>query len=104
MEKNLLLHDNAPVHKSRLTMAAIQECRFQLINHPPYSPDLAPSDYFLFGNLKHHLRGTRFGDDDDLKSAVEEYFDGCDKSFFLKGLKNLKSRCEKCIEVLGDYI
>ena len=42
----LLLHDNAPVHKSRVTQAAIREC--EQLNHLPYSPDLAPSDYYLF--------------------------------------------------------
>ena len=44
----LLLHDNAPVHKSRVAQAAIRECKFEQLNHPPYSPDLAPSDYYLF--------------------------------------------------------
>lgn len=44
----LMLHDNAPVHMSRQSQAAIRECGFQQLNHPPYSPDLAPSDYFLF--------------------------------------------------------
>ena len=44
----LLLHDNAPVHKSRAAQAAIPECKFEQLNHPPYSPDLAPSDYYLF--------------------------------------------------------
>ena len=48
----LLLHDNAPVHKSRIAQAAIRECKFEQLNHPPYSPDLASSDYYLFRNLK----------------------------------------------------
>ena len=58
----LLLHDNAPVHKSGVAQAqaAIRECKFEQLNHLPYSPDLAPSDYYLFRNLKSHLRGTRF--------------------------------------------
>ena len=85
-------------------MAAIHECGFQLVNHPPFSPDLAPSDYFLFGNLKQHLRGTRFRDDSEVQSAVEEYFDGCDKSFFLNGLKHLKSQYEKYVEVKECYV
>ena len=72
----LLLHDNAPVHKSRIAQAAIRECKFEQLNHPPYSPDLAPSDYYLFRNLKSHLRGTRFPDnDDDLKATTEAWFE-----------------------------
>ena len=48
----LLLHDNAPVHKSRVAQAANRECKFEQLNHPPYSPDLVPSDYFLFRNFE----------------------------------------------------
>jgi histone-lysine N-methyltransferase SETMAR len=46
------LHDNAPVHRSQLGQAAVLECGFEEMLHPPYSPDLAPSDYHLFPNLK----------------------------------------------------
>ena len=38
--------------------------------HPPYSPDLAPSDFFLFPKIKKHLAGKRFANDEDLKDAV----------------------------------
>ena len=50
---------------------AIHECKFEQLNHPPYSPDLAPSDYYLFRNLKSHLHGTRSRDDDELKASTE---------------------------------
>ncbi|KFD52818.1 hypothetical protein M513_06309, partial [Trichuris suis] len=102
--KVLLLHDNAPAHRAKVALAAIQQCGFGQIDHPPYGPDLAPSDYFLFGNLKQHLRGTVFSDDNELKSAVQDYFNSRDKNFFFNGLMNLKSLCEKCIEVEGQYI
>ena len=39
-------------------------CEFVQMNHPSYSPDLAPSNYFLIRNLKYHLHGTRFTDDE----------------------------------------
>ena len=48
----LLLHDNAPARKSSTLRAAIKKYGFVELNHPSYSPDLAPSDYFLFRNLK----------------------------------------------------
>ena len=53
----LLLHDNAPAHKSHTSWADIRKCGFIELNHLPYSPDLAPSDYFLFRNLKKFLHG-----------------------------------------------
>ena len=48
----LLLHDNAPAHRSHVGQAAVIECGFEVMRHPPYSPDLAPSDYHLFPNLE----------------------------------------------------
>ena len=47
-----LLHDNAPVHTAAVAKAAVKECGFKEIEHPPYSPDLVPSDYYLFSKLK----------------------------------------------------
>ncbi|KAM8707598.1 hypothetical protein ACLKA7_014689 [Drosophila subpalustris] len=57
-KKKVLFHqDNAPCHKSMKTMAKLNELGFELLPHPPYSPDLAPSDYWLFADLKKMLRG-----------------------------------------------
>ena len=57
---------------------------FEQLNHPPYCPDLAPSDYCLFRNLKSHLRGTRFRDDDELKAATEAWFEDQIETFISK--------------------
>jgi len=48
----MFLQDNAPAHRSRETMVKIDEMGFEILEHPHYSPDLAPSDYFLFPQLK----------------------------------------------------
>uniref|UniRef100_A0A8D2J316 Mos1 transposase HTH domain-containing protein n=1 Tax=Varanus komodoensis TaxID=61221 RepID=A0A8D2J316_VARKO len=99
----LLLHDNAPVHTARVSKAAVRDCGFEEINHPPYSPDLAPSDYYLFSNLKKDLRGKRFSDDEELKAAINAHFLDKEEGYFLHGIEKLISRCNKCIEVMGDY-
>ena len=80
----LLLHYNAPVHKSRVAQGAILLCKFEQLNHPPYSLDLAPSDYYLFQNMKSHLPGTRFQDDDELKAATEAWFEDQIDDFYFK--------------------
>ena len=100
----LPLHDNAPVHKSRVAQVAIHGCKFEQLNHSPYSPDLAPNDYFLFRNLKSHLRGTRFRDDDEIKAATEAWFEDQIDDFYFKGIDCLKEKWAECIEVKGDYI
>ena len=100
----LLLHDNAPVHKSRVAQAAIPKCKLEQLNHPPYSPDLAPSDYYLVRNLKSHLRGKKFRDDDELKAATEAWFEDQIDDFYFKCIDCLKEKWAKCTEVKGDYI
>ena len=100
----MLLHDNAPVHKARVAQAALRECGFEELNHPPYSPDLAPSDYFLFRHLKAALRGRRFADDEDVQLAVQEWIEQQSGDFWLSGIRSLRDKWRKCIEVEGSYI
>lgn len=100
----LLQQDNAPAHTSRIALAAAADCGFEVISHPPYSPDLAPSDYHLFSNLKKFLRGRRFTSDEELKSCVEDWFSGLPAEFFETGLNALKKRWEKCIALQGEYV
>ncbi|GFX07664.1 mariner Mos1 transposase [Trichonephila clavipes] len=59
-KKILFCQDKAPSHTSMVAMAKIHELRFELLDHPPYSPDLAPSDFFLLPHLKIALGGQRF--------------------------------------------
>lgn len=99
-----LLIDNAPVHTAQIAQAAIAECGFTQLRHPPYSPDLAPSDYYLFGNLKKHLRGKRFSSDQEVITATEAFFSEVDKSFFLTGMQALPGRLDKCIANRGSYV
>ncbi|GBP15450.1 Putative uncharacterized protein FLJ37770 [Eumeta japonica] len=63
-------------HTARVSRQALKDTGFSEIDHPPYSPDLAPSDYFLFSNLKKELRGRTFVDDNQMKMAVESHFEG----------------------------
>jgi histone-lysine N-methyltransferase SETMAR len=61
-----LLHCNATVHTSVAAKAAVQGCCFQELNHPPYSPDISPSDYFLFSKLKSDLREKKITSDEEV--------------------------------------
>ena len=100
----LLQQDNAPVHSSKVAMQSVRDCGFELLPHPPYSPDLAPSDFFLFSKLKKELRGQRYDDDDELMLAVEGFCKGHDSAFYRDGLEALPRRWTKCIESQGDYV
>ena len=56
----ILLHDNAPVHVTRSLLDMLDAWDWEVLQHPPYSPDLSPFDFFLFPHLKKKLRGIRF--------------------------------------------
>ena len=54
--------------------------------------------------MKKELRGKRFADDNELKSATEHWLESVGESFYLKGMQELQKRWTKCIDVEGDYV
>ena len=104
-EKKMLFHqDNPPCHKSITMMTKLHELHFKLLPHPPYSPNLAPSNYYLFADLKRMLQGKRFGSNEELISETEVYFEAKDKSFYKKGFELLEKHWNQCITLEGDYV
>ena len=69
----LLLHDNARPYTAHLTINTIRQLNWEVLEHPAYSPDLAPSDFHLFGPLKYALSFGRFAADDEVKEAVHDW-------------------------------
>jgi hypothetical protein len=65
----------------------VQRLEFELLPHPPYSPNPAPSDYCIFGPLKETLRSHRFGSHGDVQQAVQTWLRKQPKSFFFEGMK-----------------
>ena len=105
MKINVLFHqDNALCHKSIATMAKLHELHFELLLHPPYSPDLAPSNYWLFADLKRMLQGKRFGSNEEVILETEAYFRGKDKLIYKKGIELLEKHWNNCITQEGDYV
>jgi len=101
----VLLHqNNAPAHTAAVAMAAIRDCGFELLSQPPYSPDLAQSDYHVFRSLKDSLRGRSFGCDEEVIHTINDWFELQDKQFFVDGVNSLSHRWEKCVVLEGDYI
>ena len=79
----LLLHDNTLIHKSNIVQAVIRQVCFIELNHPAYSPDIAPIDCHLFSNLKKFLRSKDFSSDDEAIITVEDYFTDLNSELFL---------------------
>ncbi|XP_011865157.1 PREDICTED: histone-lysine N-methyltransferase SETMAR-like, partial [Vollenhovia emeryi] len=79
VKKKILFHqDNTRVHTCMVAMSKLNELKFELLPHPPYSPDLAPSDFFLFPNLKKFLGGKKYKSNAEVENAVNQYFSGLD--------------------------
>ena len=100
----LFLHDNAPAHPALATQKKLAYLGFQCLNHPPYSPGLAPSDYHLFPGLKKQLKGRHFSSDAEVIAAAETWLDGKPSDFFLSVLQKLEQQAKKCIELRGEYV
>ena len=71
----MLHHDNASSHTAAITVNFLREHHIKVIEHPAYSPDLAMCDFWLFFNLKKHLRGQRFSSEEEIDIAIRAYFD-----------------------------
>ncbi|GFO27449.1 pre-mRNA-processing factor 39 [Plakobranchus ocellatus] len=94
----VLQHDNATPHSANLTQQWLQRYGWEILPHPAHSPDLAPSDFHLFGPLKCHLGGMAFETEDDLISELRNWVDNLDVDFFRGDEKELKKIRSKFIE------
>jgi histone-lysine N-methyltransferase SETMAR len=76
----------------------------EVLPHPPYSPDLAPSDFHLFRSLQNHLNGKTFKNDEELKNWLDEFFDSEPAAFFKSGMDKLPGRWEYVVNNEGAYV
>jgi len=99
LSEGIWLHDdNARPHTSRQTTELIAQFRWKVVPHPPYSLDLAKSDYHLFPKLKDHLSGMKFQSDDEVKEEVTKFLNGLAAEFFVEVRQKWIVRLQKCID------
>ncbi len=99
----ILLDDNAPTHKARVTMEFHCQVLTTRGRHPPYSPDLAPSNFFLFPKLKAKIRGHHYPTIADLQEAVDQALESFSTQDFEHCFDQLQERWEKCVLHGGHY-
>jgi histone-lysine N-methyltransferase SETMAR len=102
-EVHKCLRGHAPAHVSVLAMGKLRDMHYELLEHPPYSPDLAPSDFSFFPKLKLFLAGQRFSSNQEAIAAVERYFADLTKNHYRDGIMALEHHWNKCISIKGDY-
>ncbi|UYV62003.1 hypothetical protein LAZ67_1007460 [Cordylochernes scorpioides] len=87
--KLLLVHDNARPHAARTTQTLLENFKWEFFTHPPYSPELASSDFHLFPALKLYLGGKHFANDDEVQAEVNYWLRRQDTAWYNSGIKKL---------------
>ena len=95
---------NARPHVAELTREKLMALEWEVLMHPPYSPDLAPTDFHLFRSLQNFLTGKTYENHDDLKTDVAGFFDSKPAEYYQKGIHDLPARWKKVMDSNGDYI
>ncbi len=96
--------DNARPHTSLVTRQKLRELGWEVLLHPPYSPDLAPSDYHLFLSMANELGSRKLSTRESCENWLSEFFDNREASFYKRGIMKLASRWELVIEQNGAYL
>ena len=96
-------HDNASPHKAKIVKDYLEEQELQVLPHPPYSPDLAPCDIWLFPTLKKRLVGRKFYRMQDLAKSVFSNLRSIPKKDYAAAMEKWIARLRTCIKRRGEY-
>jgi histone-lysine N-methyltransferase SETMAR len=99
----LFHHDSAAPHRAARVHQFFDN-NFEVVPHAPYSPDLEPSDFWLFPTLKDTLRGRTFSSRSSLATAIFQWSQRTPKEAFATAMQSWRQRCEKCVCLQSDYV
>ena len=99
----LLHHDNAPAHSSNLVQLFLSKHSIALLRQPPYCPDIASCDFWLFPKLKKPLKGQRFDDKTKIENNATSVLKAIPESEFQDCFEKWKHRWNRVIQSSGDY-
>ena len=99
-----LLHDNAPSHNATIVKQFLAQRKVTVFHHLPYSPDLAPADYFLFPKVKSHLKGRLFDSISDIQKAVTSTLNTTAMDDIYKGIQTLYDHANQCVQLERMYV
>lgn len=102
-DKVILLHDNARPHVAQPVKTYLQTVKWDVLPHPPYSPDLAPSDYHLFRSLADSLVEQHFHSYEETKNWLDTWIASKTDQFFRHGIQLLPEKWEKVVSCDGHY-
>ena len=101
--KVILQHYNTPSHTAKVVKNTLKALNWEILSHPLYSPDLAPSDYHLFASMGNSLAEQRFDNFEEVEKWLVEWFPLKEKKFFWNGIHDLTERWAKFVKSNGQY-
>ncbi|GBO01809.1 hypothetical protein AVEN_200537-1 [Araneus ventricosus] len=99
----LFYQDNAWPHVSTMTSWTLYKLEWDLIQHPLYRTDMAPSDFYLFSHLQLPLDGAIFNSNEAVINGVHLFLDSRTPQFFAEGIEKLPKRWQIIVDLNGDY-
>lgn len=102
-DRLIFQHDNARPHVAKQVKNYLEYLGWEVLPHPPYSPDIAPSDYHLFRSMQNDLAGHRFQTTEEIENWLDDWIGKKDKHFFWNGIHNLRDRWAKVVASDGQY-
>lgn len=102
-ESVILQHDNARPHVAIVVKNYLEGQNWEILPHPPYSPDIAPSDYHLFRSMQNALSRQKFRSDGEAKKWVDDFIAQKEQEFFTRGIRLLPERWAKVVASDGQY-
>jgi hypothetical protein len=96
--------DNASLHVPKCVTEYIEHNSLKRTPHPPYSSDLASSDFYLFGYVKHQLQGHEFTEGTEFVSAISEILNQIPTDILAAVFDDWMRRLQRCIDISGEYV
>ena len=101
--KVILLYNNAPSHTAKPVKETIEAFSWEILSHAAYSPDLAPSNYYLFALMGRALSDQHFTSYENVRKWLDDWFASKEQQFFWRSIHQLSDRWEKCTASDGQY-
>jgi histone-lysine N-methyltransferase SETMAR len=101
----MIVHaENADPHLAKCVTESMDYNELKRVLHPPYSPDLAPSAFYLFGHVKHQLQGHEFTEGAELVSAISEILTQIPTDTLVDVFDDKMRRSQRCMDIIGESV